>query len=113
MAQWQCVSPLNAIDETCDIYSLLDLNLVSSAFLELYVKDGTIKSYLTSLRHLYTFLLSDRPRDLHFNVDGVSAARQKSLEYVIQKGNVYTTMGKTYERPVKPLESFRSRYPGL
>ena len=52
----QMVGLLNAIDKTCDIYSLLDLNVVSSVFLDSYVKKknykaGTIKSYLMSLRH--------------------------------------------------------------
>ena len=50
----QMVGLLNAIYETCDLYSLLDLNLVSSVFLESYIKKknyeaGTIKSYLMSL----------------------------------------------------------------
>ena len=78
----QMVGLLNAIDETCDIYSLLDLNLVSSVFLESYVKKknyeaGMIKSYLMSLLHFYTFLLSDKPSNLCFNVDDVRAAREK------------------------------------
>ena len=78
----QMAGLLNAIDETFDIYSLLDLNIVSSVFLESYVKKknyeaGTIKSYLMSLRHFYTFLLSDKPSDLHFNVNDVRAAREK------------------------------------
>ena len=78
----QMVGLLNAIDDTCDIYSLLDLNLVSSMFLQSHVKKknyeaGTIKSYLMSLRHFYTFLLSEKPSDLQFNVDDVRAAREK------------------------------------
>ena len=30
-----------------------------------------------SLRHFYTFLPSDKPSDLHFNVDDVRAAKEK------------------------------------
>lgn len=78
----QLVGLLNAIDHTSDINSLLDINLVSSLFLESYAKKknyeaGTTKSYLMSLRHFYTFLISDNPDDVNFNADDVRAAREK------------------------------------
>ena len=38
---------------------------------------GTIKSYLTSLCHFYTFLVSDRPENFNFDVEEVNAAREK------------------------------------
>ncbi len=77
----QLVGLLNAIDHTSDINSLLDINLVS-VFLESYAKKknyeaGTTKAYLMSLRHFYTFLISDNPDDVNFNADDVRAAREK------------------------------------
>ena len=73
---------LRAIDDSEDVNSLLDLKLVRHVFLNNYVKKrnyeaGTIKSYLMSLRHFCTFLISDNPGDINFNVDDVASAREK------------------------------------
>ena len=78
----QLMAMLNVIDESCDVTSLLDTNLVSSVFLETYVKEknyeaGTTKSYLMSLRHFYSFLLSDNSDDVTFNADDVRAAMER------------------------------------
>ena len=78
----QLMGMLNAIDKSGDITSLLDTNRVSSVFLETYAKEkkykaGTTKSYLMSLRHFYSFLLSDNPDDVAFNADDVRAAMER------------------------------------
>ena len=48
----------------------------------MYVKDkkyeaATIKSYLMSLQHFYSFLLSDKPETIAFNWLDVRSAREK------------------------------------
>ena len=73
---------LKAIDDSENIKSLLDLKLIRHLFLNKHVKDkkyeaGTIKSYLMSLRHFYSFLLSDKPGSITFNWLDVSASREK------------------------------------
>jgi site-specific recombinase XerD len=73
---------LKAIDDTENINSLLDLKLVRNVFLNCYVveKDyevGTIKSYLMSLRHFYSFLLDEKPSEVDFDVEEISAARKR------------------------------------
>ena len=78
----QLFGMLKAIDETEDINSLLDLELVRNVFLKCYVVDknyevGTIKSYLMSLRHFFSFLLSSKPAEMDFSADDVKAAREK------------------------------------
>lgn len=60
---------LNAVDKSGYITSLLDTNLVSSLFLEIYAKEkkyeaGTTKTYLMSLRHFYSLLLLGNPDDV-------------------------------------------------
>lgn len=57
-----------------DVKSLLDVKFIQSVFLNVYVKDkefqpGTIKLYLTSLCHWYTFLLLHRPDGEEFHVE--------------------------------------------
>ena len=78
----QLFALLKAIDNQEDLKSLLDLMLIRHVFLKNYVRDknyeaGTIKSYLMSLRHFYSFILSDRPGNLKYNVDEVASAREK------------------------------------
>ncbi|CAB4033290.1 Neurofilament medium polypeptide, partial [Paramuricea clavata] len=78
----QLFGMLKAIDETEDINSLLDLELVRNVFLKCYVVDknyevGTIKSYLMSLRHFFSFLLSSKPAEMDCSADDVKAAREK------------------------------------
>ena len=78
----QLYSMLKVIDEEEDMKSLLDVKLVHQVFLKTHVENkkyeaGTIKSYLMSLRHFYTFLISDRPKNFKFNVEEVNAVREK------------------------------------
>lgn len=78
----QLWSMLLAIDSSCDINSLLDTMLIRNIFLESYVKSkkyeaATIKSYLMSLRHFYSFLLSEKPDGVEFNVEDINAKREK------------------------------------
>ena len=78
----QLFSMLKVIDDEEDMKSLLDVKLVRQLFLKSHVEKkryeaGTIKSYLMSLRHFYTFLISDRPKNFSFNVDEVNASREK------------------------------------
>lgn len=73
---------LKAIDDSENIQSLFDLKLIRQVFLKSYVNDrryeaGTIKSYLMSLRHFYSFLLSDKPDGVTFNWLDISASREK------------------------------------
>lgn len=73
---------LKAIDDSEDVQSLLDLKLIRQVFLKSYVKEKkyeacTIKSYLVSLRHFYTFLLSDKPDGINFDWVDVSFSREK------------------------------------
>ena len=78
----QLFSLLKVIDDEEDMQSLLDVKLVRQVFLKSHVEKkryeaGTIKSYLMSLRHFYTFLVSDRPENFNFDVEEVNAAREK------------------------------------
>ena len=79
----QLFSMLKIIDkEEEDAKSLLDVKLVRQVFLKSHVQEkkyeaGTIKSYLMSLRHFYTFLISDRPKNFDFDVEQVNANREK------------------------------------
>ena len=78
----QLFGMLKAIDDQEDIQSLLDLALVRNVFLKSHVvtknyEVGTIKSYLMSLRHFFSFLLSDKPDEMDFTSDDVKAAREK------------------------------------
>ncbi|CAB4014017.1 Neurofilament medium polypeptide, partial [Paramuricea clavata] len=78
----QLVNMLNAIDDTGEIESLLDIGLVRSAFLNTHVnakkyEAGTIKSYLMSLRHFFSFLLAENPDEVNFNVEEVTSSREK------------------------------------
>ena len=73
---------LKAIDDSRNFHSLFDLKLIRQQFLNGFVKEkkyeaGTIKSYLMSLRHFYSFLLSDKPNAIKFNWLDVSSAREK------------------------------------
>jgi site-specific recombinase XerD len=73
---------LKAIDDTENVKSLLDVKLVRNIFLKSYVENkkyeaGTIKSYLMSLHHFCSFLISDRPDGIQFNNDDVNATREK------------------------------------
>ena len=66
----QLATIIKVIDETCDIHSLLNIKLVRNIFLNEYVQfkkyeAGTIKSYLMSLRHFVSFLLSDEPGEVY------------------------------------------------
>lgn len=77
----QLFSLLKTIDEDEDPKSLLDVKLVRQIFLKTHVVEKnysavTIKSYLMSLRHFYTYLISDRPKQLQFDVDEVSGAKK-------------------------------------
>ncbi|CAB3978646.1 Neurofilament medium polypeptide [Paramuricea clavata] len=78
----QLWSILLAIDSSCDINSLLDMMLIRNIFLETYVKNKkyeavAIKSYLMSLRHFYSFLLSEKPDGVEFNVEDINVKREK------------------------------------
>lgn len=78
----QLVNMLNAIHDTGEIESLLDIGLVRSAFLKTHVEakkyePGTIKSYLMSLRHFFSFLLTENPDEVNFNVEEVTSSREK------------------------------------
>ena len=78
----QLFGMLKAIDDQQDLKSLLDVKLVRVAFLKSHVEAkqyeaGTIKSYLMSLRHFYSFLISDMPENFEFDVKEVNAAREK------------------------------------
>jgi hypothetical protein len=78
----QLVNMLNAIYDTGEIESLLDIGLVRSAFLKTHVEakkyePGTIKSYLMSLRHFFSFLLTENPDEVNFNVEEVTSSREK------------------------------------
>ena len=73
---------LKVIDDEEDMKSLLDVKLVRQMFLKSHVekkryKARTIKSYLMSLHHFYTFIILDRPKNFDFNVDEVNASREK------------------------------------
>ncbi len=73
---------LMVIDDSGDISSLLDINLVRHLFLTKHVEEkkykaGTIKSYLMSLRHYFSFLLSDRPAEVEFCTEDIRAVRDK------------------------------------
>ncbi|XP_028419188.1 uncharacterized protein LOC114544894, partial [Dendronephthya gigantea] len=73
---------LKAIDDSENIQSLFDLKLIRQVFLNVHVKQkkyeaGTIKSYLMSLRHFFSFVLSDKPESIKFNWVDVSSAREK------------------------------------
>ena len=73
---------LRVLSESGDIASLLDIKLVQSVFLNGYLKEkgygvGTVKSYLMSLRHYFSFLLSERPAEVEFHPEDVRAARDK------------------------------------
>ena len=78
----QLFALLKAIDDQEDLKSSLDLMLFRHVFLKNYVRDknyeaGTIKSYLMSLRHFYSFIISDSPGNFKYNVDEVASAREK------------------------------------
>ena len=78
----QLFSMLKAIDDDENPKSLLDVKLVRHVFLKSHVEEknyeaGTIKSYLMSLRHFYTYLISDRPNNFNFDIAEVSSAREK------------------------------------
>jgi site-specific recombinase XerD len=78
----QLLKLLTVLGQPDDVASLLDVKLIQSVFLNGYVKDkefqpGTIKSYLMSLRHYYTFLLSHRPDGVEFHAEDVRSAREK------------------------------------
>ena len=86
----QLTTILNVVDETSNIQSLLDIKLVRQIFLKKYMEAkeyeaGTIKSYLMSLRHFLSFLLSDEPDEVSFDPQNVAAIREKvqmwSLSY--------------------------------
>ena len=78
----QVFGMLKAIDDEEDMHSLLDLALVRNVFLKSHVvtkkyEVGTIKSYLMSLRHFFSFLLSDKPDEVDFDAHDIKAAREK------------------------------------
>ena len=73
---------LKAIDDSQNLHSLFDLKLIRQQFLNGFVEEkkyeaGTIKSYLMSLRHFYSFLLSEKPNAIKFNWLDVSSVREK------------------------------------
>ena len=78
----QLFGMLKAIDDEEDMHSLLDLALVRNVFLKSQVvtkkyKVGTIKSYLKSLHHFFSSLLSDKPDEVDFNAHDIKAAQEK------------------------------------
>jgi hypothetical protein len=83
----QLFGMLKAVDDQQDLNSLLDVKLVRHVFLKSHAKAknyeaGTIKSYLMSLRHFYSFLISDMPEDFNFDVKEVNAAKGKNKNVV-------------------------------
>ena len=73
---------LKAIDNSENLKSLFDLKLIGQVFLNGHVKEkkyeaGTIKSYLMSLGHFYSFVLSDKPDSININLLDVSSYREK------------------------------------
>ena len=73
---------LKAIENSENLESLYDLKLIGQVFLNGHVKEkkceaGTIKSYLMSLRHFYSFVLSDKPDSININLLDVSSYREK------------------------------------
>ena len=78
----QLFSLLKVIDDEEHMKSLLDVKLIRQLFLKSHIEKkryeaGTIKSYLMSLRHFYSFFISDRPKNFDFNVDEVNTSREE------------------------------------
>ena len=71
---------LSVIDTDQKAESLLDLTLLKEKFVthaeEKYLPE-TIKSYFTSLKHFYSFLLSERPKDIEVSSELVTQVREK------------------------------------
>lgn len=71
---------LLVIDSDKKVSSLLDFSLLKEKFVkyaeEKYVAE-TIKSYLTSLQHFYTFLLSEKPKEVTASCKLISQLREK------------------------------------
>lgn len=71
---------LLVIDSDKKVSSLLDFSLLKEKFVkyaeEKYVAE-TIKSYLTSLQHFYTFLLSEKPKEVTASCELISQLREK------------------------------------
>ena len=68
---------LSVIDTEKKAESLLDLTLLKEKFVthaeEKYLPE-TIKSYFTSLKHFYSFLLSEKPKDIEVSSEVVTQA---------------------------------------
>ncbi|XP_068689985.1 uncharacterized protein [Montipora foliosa] len=71
---------LFVIDIDKKVSSLLDFGLLKEKFVkhaeEKYVAE-TIKSYLTSLQHFYSFLLSEKPKEITASCELISQLREK------------------------------------
>ena len=71
---------LLVIDSDKKVSSLLYFSLLKEKFVkyaeEKYVAE-TIKSYLTSLQHFYTFLLSEKPKEVTASCELISQLREK------------------------------------
>lgn len=84
-----------------------------------------IKSYLMSLRHFVTFLISDTPDKINFNIDDVNSAREEvqmwSLSYKRESskckwqkledtGNRLTPKAYKHLKKVKQLRGHQNRW---
>ena len=71
---------LSVIDADKNIASLLDFTLLKDKFIkyaeERYVAE-TIKSYLTSIQHFYTFLLSEKPEEIKASSELITQMSEK------------------------------------
>ena len=106
----QIVKILKVIDSRHVLTSLFDEKLVNETFLEEYAKKKyyhkTTKSYLMSLRHFYSYCMSESGHcDISITADKILALKEKLTRWstvIIAQGLLETTLGKNGRRPPFP-----------
>ena len=118
---------LLVIDSDKKVSSLLDFSLLKEKFVkyaeEKYVAE-TIQSYLTSLQHFYTSLLSGKPKEVRASCELISQLREnEEIVYILQTFKLETKVGEdgrggkrielrpSLQKKLKPLK--RAKFPEM